>query len=86
MGEWPTQATAKLRFADRLRTLRRSAGLTQIELGLRIGVDRTFVTKLERGKTSPTMWTILRLAWGLDVNPGALVDDLLPQPTLPAPT
>ena len=33
-----------------LRTLRRLAGLTQLELGLRLKVDQSHVSKIERGE------------------------------------
>lgn len=33
-----------------LRSLRRSAGLTQAELGLRLKTDQSFVSKVERGE------------------------------------
>ncbi|MGJ7554662.1 helix-turn-helix domain-containing protein [Variovorax sp. RB3P1] len=33
-----------------LRTLRRSAGLTQAELGARLKVDQSYISKVERGE------------------------------------
>ena len=66
--------------------MRRAAALTQERLGEHAGVHRTFITQMEKGETSPTLWTILRLARGLDVTPGTPVDGLLDQPTRPAPT
>ncbi|WP_369652398.1 helix-turn-helix domain-containing protein [Variovorax sp. V213] len=33
-----------------LRALRRSAGLTQAELGVRLKVDQSYVSKVERGE------------------------------------
>ena len=86
MGDWPPgELEAKRSFGRRVRTKRRAAGLTQEKLAERAGVHRTFITQIEYGTTSPTLWTIVRLAWGLDVPPGTLVDDLVDHPTRPAP-
>ncbi|HEX2038999.1 MAG TPA: helix-turn-helix transcriptional regulator [Acidimicrobiales bacterium] len=89
MGDGPpgdADADAKRKFGRRLRSLRRAAGLTQERLGELAGLHRTFITHMEKGETSPTLVTILRLARGLGVRPGALLDDLVDQPTRPAPT
>lgn len=87
MGDRPPgDAEAKRSFGRRLRSMRLAAALTQERLGERAGVHRTFITQMEKGETSPTLWTILRLAGGLGVTPGTLVDGLLDHPTRPAPT
>jgi transcriptional regulator with XRE-family HTH domain len=47
---------------ERLRQLRRSAGLTQEELAYRLGVDRTTVARWESGATEPSAWMQPKLA------------------------
>jgi transcriptional regulator with XRE-family HTH domain len=56
-----------------LRRLREAAGLTQMELSNRSGLDMAEISRLERGKKDPRLSTIVRLALGLDVDPGDLV-------------
>jgi transcriptional regulator with XRE-family HTH domain len=36
---------------DRLVSLRKAAGLTQVQLALRLGVGQSYVSKIERGET-----------------------------------
>ncbi len=86
MGDSLHEAGAKRGFGTTLRALREAAGLTQERLGERSSVHRTYITALERGKAGPTLMTILRLARGLGVRPGELIDHLVDQPTRPAPT
>jgi transcriptional regulator with XRE-family HTH domain len=48
-------------------------GLTQAELGRRIGLSRTSVTNIEQGRHSVSLDTFLRIAAALDVEPEALL-------------
>jgi transcriptional regulator with XRE-family HTH domain len=50
-----------------LRQTRASMGISQEELALRAGVDRTFVSKVERGQRQPALATIILLAKALDI-------------------
>ena len=54
-------------FGQVLSTLRREAGLSQEDLGLRSGYHRTYVSLLERGQRGPSLEAVLRLASCLDV-------------------
>lgn len=45
---------------DRIKAVRKSAGLTQIEFGQRIGATRAMITSYERGVVTPSD-TILKL-------------------------
>ena len=49
------------RLRLRVRKLRRDAGLTQVELGELLGVDRTHVSRIERGLSHPSLWQLVRL-------------------------
>lgn len=49
-------------FGAFLRSTRKGHGLSQEELALRTGLDRTFISLLERGKRQPTLKTIFVLA------------------------
>lgn len=52
----------------RIRALRRERGLTQEQLGTKIGLDRIYIGELERGqRTNPTLANLRRIADGLGV-------------------
>lgn len=49
-------------FAERLRELRRSRGLTQKELGAKIGLSKAVVSKYETGIGCPSFDVLIRIA------------------------
>jgi DNA-binding XRE family transcriptional regulator len=67
---------ARIAFGLRLRQLRLGCGLSQDNLADRTEVHPTAIGRFERGAREPRLTTILRIARGLEVPPGALVDDL----------
>jgi DNA-binding XRE family transcriptional regulator len=67
---------ASVAFGVRLRELRAEHGLSQDDLANRTDVHPTAIGRLERGSREPRLTTILRIARGLDVQPGALLDEL----------
>jgi transcriptional regulator with XRE-family HTH domain len=50
-----------------LRVLRDRAGLTQDELAERIGIDLTYVSRVERGKRGVRWHTVMRFLRALDM-------------------
>jgi len=52
-------------FGPHLRELRTARGLTQTELAEHSHTNTMFISKLERGVTTPTIGTLLRLAKAL---------------------
>lgn len=54
-------------LATNLRALRQARALSQEELAHRAGIDRTYVSALERGVYSATIDVVERLAGSLDV-------------------
>lgn len=56
----------KEKFGKRLRKLRIDKGLSQEELSKEVGLDRTYVGKIERGEKSPSLKTIEKIAKKLD--------------------
>jgi len=67
---------ASVAFGQRLRELRAEHGVSQDDLSRRTDVHSTAIGRLERGSREPRLSTILRLARGLNVEPGKLLDDL----------
>lgn len=61
-------------FGQRLRELRTLAGLTQEQLALAAGTDRSYVVELEGAQHSPGLDLVLRLALALMVAPRDLFD------------
>lgn len=69
--------STQVAFGERLRELRNRRGISQETLAHRAGVNRTSVWTCENGGSDPRLSTILRLARGLDVLPGALLDPIV---------
>lgn len=67
---------ATVEFGRRVRRLREEQGLSQENLADRCGVHWTFLGQVERGQRSIRLDNILRIAYGLSVAPGMLLDDL----------
>jgi len=62
-----------LKLAHSIRSLRLRNGLSQRQLALRMSVPRTYVSKIENEKATPTLSSLERLAKALEVS----VPDLL---------
>lgn len=68
---------ATVAFGKRLRELRAELGISQDELARSADIHSTAIGRFERGAREPRLGTILRLAHGLGVAPGALLDPLI---------
>ena len=67
---------ASAAFGQRLREVRARVGMSQDGLAREADVHPTSIGRLERGGREPRLTTLLRLADGLGVEPGELVDRL----------
>lgn len=67
---------ASIAFGERLREVRQKVGLSQDGLAREADVHPTSIGRLERGGREPRLTTLLRLADGLGVEPGELVNGL----------
>jgi transcriptional regulator with XRE-family HTH domain len=56
-----------------MRAMREELRLSQMEFHLKTGLDRTFISDLERGVQCPSLRTIYRVAAGLNTQAGTLV-------------
>jgi transcriptional regulator with XRE-family HTH domain len=63
-------------FGKRLRELRDRQKLSQDALAHATDIHSTAIGRMERGAREPRLTTILRLADGLEVQPGELLNDL----------
>jgi transcriptional regulator with XRE-family HTH domain len=64
------------RFAANLARIRRRRGLSQEELGVRASLHRTEISGLERALRTPRIDTLVKLAGGLQVDPGELLEGI----------
>jgi transcriptional regulator with XRE-family HTH domain len=69
-------ARALDRFARNVIELRRRAGLSQTDVGLRAGLHRTAVGLLERRLRMPRLDTVLQIAGGIEADPRELLEGL----------
>lgn len=67
-------STDTLELGRRIKQLRLSRGFTLKDIEARVGVSATHVSEVERGKTSPTVGALSKIATALEVNPSFLVD------------
>ncbi len=74
---------ARALVARHLRRLRVQRGLSQENLAVDAAIDRTYVSRLERGLENPTVEVLERLADALDVEVGEFLVKL--RPGEPAP-
>lgn len=62
---------------NNIKLFRKKKGLKQIDLASAIGIDDANLRRIESGRTSPTLKTLIRVAAALEIE----VEDLLPQKT-----
>lgn len=65
--------TPEQAFGQVLAALRHARGLSQEQLGFESGYHRTYISLLERGRYSPSLTAIFRLAAALNVHPSELI-------------
>jgi transcriptional regulator with XRE-family HTH domain len=60
-------------FGETVRAAREKLGISQLALQTKTGLDRTFISDLERGVQCPSLRTVLRVAAGLNISPSTLI-------------
>ena len=68
-------------FGINVKRFREAAGLSQAEIAARMGVDRAYISAIERGLQNATLLSIWEIAQALEVRPVALLEE----PDLSAP-
>ncbi|MFB3921993.1 MAG: helix-turn-helix domain-containing protein [Terriglobia bacterium] len=66
----------RIRFGVRLRQLRRRKGLTQVQLAERLGLDRSYLADIERGKRNVSIVNLEIIAKGFGVSLSKLLSQL----------
>ena len=72
MNQTKTEIAAA--FGRALKEARANVKMSQEALALESGIDRTFVSMLERGVRQPALSTVFALSTALSIKPGVLVD------------
>lgn len=67
-------ANGQLQIALAIRTLRQRSGLSQRQLAQRMQVPRTYVSKIENDKATPTLSSLARLADALQITVPQLLE------------
>jgi transcriptional regulator with XRE-family HTH domain len=65
-----------VRFGERVRELRQATGLSQEAFADRCGLDRTYISGIERGKRNVSLENLKVLAEALDVTLSGLLEGL----------
>jgi transcriptional regulator with XRE-family HTH domain len=58
-----------------VRRYRKLRGMTQEQLALEVGMERSYVSDLERGTRNPSVRALGRLAVALKIEPKELLDE-----------
>lgn len=66
-----TDAENQRRVGANVRAIRDERGWTQEDLAAKAGIHPTALSMVETGARSPKLDTLIRLAFALDVEPGA---------------
>lgn len=66
----------KKQLGLRIGTLREKRGLSQRKFSLMIGINRSYLSDLERGQRNPSFNTLWKIAQGLDVTLESLFKDI----------
>jgi transcriptional regulator with XRE-family HTH domain len=65
-------------FGERVRANRQRLGISQETLAQLSGVHWTFIGQVERGSRNLSLHNIVKIAGGLDVDPGVLIAGIEP--------
>ncbi len=65
-----------VRFGMRLRKLRKEKGWTQVQMADALGVDRSYISDMERGKKNVCLPTMEVIAMGFEISIAKLISRL----------
>lgn len=63
------------KLGDRIKEARRQKGWTQAQLGAMVSSDAKYVSRIERGKSQPSLSMVVALANALEKSPNYLLQD-----------
>jgi transcriptional regulator with XRE-family HTH domain len=68
----PIRSPAHAAFGGAVRGIRDERGISQEALALECGIDRTYISGIERGVRNPSLTNILKIAAALAVRPAEI--------------
>ena len=66
----------RARFGRRLRRLRRRKGWTQVELAEKLGLDRSYLADIERGRRNVSLMNLEIIAKGFELSLSQLLSQV----------
>lgn len=78
MEEYGEILEIKCNLGKRIRALRTQQSLTQERLGLMVGLDRTYIIGIEKGRRNVSIDNLIKLSRGLGVSLQELFADIDP--------
>jgi transcriptional regulator with XRE-family HTH domain len=70
----PIRSPAHAAFGNAIREIRTQRGISQEALADKCGLDRTYVSGIERGERNPSLTNILKIAGALEVRAAEIHD------------
>lgn len=83
-GAWMSAPEVGPPLGERLRTRRLLAGLSLEEIAHRAGIAAGYCGEIERGRKTPSMRVLSRLAAAINLSLAELLEGVAPLPQLPA--
>jgi transcriptional regulator with XRE-family HTH domain len=65
-----------IRFGRRLKALRKAKGWTQVQMADALGIDRSYISDMERGKKNICLPTLEIIALGFEMSMSKLISGL----------
>jgi transcriptional regulator with XRE-family HTH domain len=72
----PRKSDIAERFGERMRLLRKQRGLSQEAFAAKCGLDRTYISGIERGRRNVSLRNIAVIAKALDISISELMHGL----------
>ena len=66
-------------FGQYLKVLRLNKNFSQEKLAQITGLDRTYISLLERGQRQPTLKTLFRICGAIEIKPSDFISEIEPQ-------
>jgi len=68
----PIRSPAHAAFGEAVRGIRKQRGISQESLALMCGLDRTYISGIERGARNPSLTNIFKIAAAFDISPAEI--------------
>ncbi len=73
MGKPITHRHILSKFGEKLKVVRKSKGITQEELAVKLYMHKNYIGMIERGERNPTIRTLYKIAKALKVSASELL-------------